>query len=47
MGTATTGSLVTQGQVLGAYYSRATLLVPQQNFVRCTRRYQVTSGSPT
>ena len=33
MGTATTGSLVARGQVLGAYYSQE-LIVPQQNFLR-------------
>lgn len=33
LGPATTGSLVSRGQILGAYYSQE-LIVPQQNFVR-------------
>ncbi len=39
MGTATTGSLVAKGEVLGAYYT-SELLVPQQNFLRMHETYQ-------
>jgi membrane fusion protein, copper/silver efflux system len=39
MGTATTGSLVGKGDILGAYYTTETLL-PQQNFLRMYETYQ-------
>jgi membrane fusion protein, copper/silver efflux system len=39
MGTATTGSLVNKGEILGTYYT-SELLVPQQNFLRMYETYK-------
>jgi Cu(I)/Ag(I) efflux system membrane fusion protein len=39
MGTATTGSLVAKGDILGTYYATE-LLLPQQNFLRMYETYQ-------